>query len=249
MYGKLFASMFRGSLYGKWQAIITFQQMIILADQDGTVDFTAESLAATTSIPLDIITEGITQLEQPDPASRSPGEDGRRIVRLDEARPWGWHIVNYAHYRAIRTAEERRAYHREYWRTKRSLNNSTKTQQSQPIAEAEAEAEAKTTTRHNSANNTPPFQAILDLYHSILPELPKCIKLTTQRKGHIRGRWLDELPDLEEWRKYFNIVKSSKFLTGKAKGQNDKPPFRADLAWLVKPENVVKVIEGKYHHA
>lgn len=143
MYGKLFASMFRGSLYGKWQAIVTFQQMIILADQDGTVDFTPEALSATTSIPLDIIQEGIALLEAPDPSSRSPGEEGRRIVLLNPDRPWGWQIVNYQHYRSIRTAEERRAYHREYWRKNRKTQpDSTETQQSQPIVEAEVEVEA-----------------------------------------------------------------------------------------------------------
>ena len=108
MYGKLFASMFRGSLYGKWQAIVTFQQMIILADQDGTVDFTPEALSATTSIPLDILKEGLTLLEAPDQSSRTPDEEGRRIVRIDPERPWGWHIVNYQKYRSIRTAEDRR---------------------------------------------------------------------------------------------------------------------------------------------
>ena len=58
MYGKLFSSMFSGSLYGHWQAIVTFQQMIILADKDGTIEMTPAALAAFTSIPLDIITAG-----------------------------------------------------------------------------------------------------------------------------------------------------------------------------------------------
>jgi hypothetical protein len=153
MYGKLFSSMFRGSLYGKWQAIVTFQQMIILADQEGTVDFTPEALSATTSIPLDILQEGIRLLELPDPATRTPDEEGRRIVRLSEDRPWGWRIVNYLHYRAIRTAEDRRAYHREYWHNKRKLTQpaSTTTQQTQPIAEAKAEAYAKAGTTSASS--------------------------------------------------------------------------------------------------
>lgn len=149
MYGKLFASMFRGSLYGKWQAIITFQQMIILADQYGTVDFTPEALAATTSIPLDIIKEGIQILESPDDTSRSPDESGRRIIPLDPSRSWGWHIVNYSKYRAIRSAEERRAYHRQYWHTRdsnQSQPDSTTTQQSQPIVEAVSSKHKQETT-------------------------------------------------------------------------------------------------------
>lgn len=263
MYGKLFASMFRGSLYGKWQAIVTFQQMIILADQDGTVDFTPEALSATTSIPLKIIQEGIAHLEAADTTSRSPDEDGRRIVRLTAERPWGWYIVNYAHYRAIRTAEERRDYNRQYWH-KRKLNKTqcdstplNTTHQTQPIAEAEAEAEASTTRKISDEisitssalkeKNGVPYEKIVSLYHEKLPELPRCAKLTGQRKGYIRQRWLEDLKNIEDWEKYFGIVKQSGFLMGKNKGSDGRPPFRADLAWLCRPENIVKVIEGKYH--
>ena len=120
MYGKVFASMFDGSMYGHWQAIVTLQQMIVLADQDGTVDMTAEALSARTSIPLEIIAVGIAELEQADLKSRTPDEDGRRIVRLSPSRDWGWRIVNYRKYRAIRTAEERRDYMRQYQRLRRA---------------------------------------------------------------------------------------------------------------------------------
>ena len=141
MYGKIFSSMFDGSLYGKWQAIVTFQQMIVLADQDGTIDISSEALSARTSIPLDIIKAGIAILEAPDEHSRSPDESGRRIVLVDPARGWGWQIVNYAHYRAIRTAEDRREYNRKYWhKRKKTQPDSTVTQLTQPIAEADTEA-------------------------------------------------------------------------------------------------------------
>lgn len=132
MYGKVFASMFEGSLYGQWEAIVTFSCMIVLSDREGEVDITPEALSARTSIPLEIIQRGIASLEAPDPQSRTPDEEGRRIVRLSDTRAWGWRIVNHAKYRAIRTAEERREYHRNYWRTKRSpaaASNSTVTQQ------------------------------------------------------------------------------------------------------------------------
>lgn len=136
MYGKLFASMFVGSLHGHWQAIVTFQQMVILADKDGTIEMTPQALSSTTSIPLDIIEAGIAVLEAPDPNSRTPDEEGRRIVRIQPERPWGWHITNHAKYRAIRTAEERREYHRQYWHKRKSESqpDSTSTQQNQPIA-------------------------------------------------------------------------------------------------------------------
>ena len=54
MYGKIFESMYDGSMYGQWEAIITMQQMIVLADKDGIVDITPPALSARTSIPLEI---------------------------------------------------------------------------------------------------------------------------------------------------------------------------------------------------
>lgn len=113
MYGKLFSSMYDGTLYGQWEALITFQQMIILADADGTVDITPPALAARTGIPLDIITKGIETLESPDPYSRTEGEDGRRITRIDEHRPWGWSIVNHAKYKHLQDSDTVREQTRE----------------------------------------------------------------------------------------------------------------------------------------
>lgn len=123
MYGKLFTGMYDGTLAtgGLWEALVTFQQLIILADQYGTVDMTPEAIFRRTTIPLEIIVKGLTALEKPDPQSRTPDEEGRRIIRLADSRPWGWRIVNYAHYREIRSAEDRRDYMKRYQREYREL--------------------------------------------------------------------------------------------------------------------------------
>lgn len=122
MYGKLFASMYDGTLYGQWQAIVTLQQMVILADEDGVVDITPPALAAKTSIPLEIIEKGLEQLSEPDRYSRSEADEGRRIVLLDEDRPWGWRIVNYQHYRELASREDKKRKDRERIAEKRKKN-------------------------------------------------------------------------------------------------------------------------------
>ena len=121
MYGKLFEQMYDGTLAtkGPWEALVTFQQLIILADKDGNVDMTAEAISRRTTIPLTIIQEGLRGLILPDPQSRTPTEDGKRITPLSPDRDWGWHIVNYDHYRKIRSEEDRREYHRRYYHEKR----------------------------------------------------------------------------------------------------------------------------------
>lgn len=127
MYGKLFMSIYDGTLVEDWRALITFQQMIILCDSDGILDMTPHALQKRTGIPIEHIKAGIEILENKDPYSRTPKEEGRRITRLSHERPWGWVIVNHKHYRDLRTANERREYMREYMREKRAKDKLTKT--------------------------------------------------------------------------------------------------------------------------
>lgn len=108
MYGKIFDTMYDGTLRADWQAMITLQQLIVLADQDGIIDMTIFSLHGRTGIPLDLLQHGIDYLSKPDPYSRSSTLEGRRITLLDPERNWGWEIVNYKHYRDLATREDKR---------------------------------------------------------------------------------------------------------------------------------------------
>jgi len=112
MYGKIFREMYNGTLVQNWQALITFQQLIVLSDADGVIDYTTEAIASRTGIPIEIIQQGIRALESEDPYSRSPDENGRRIVLLDEHRPWGWVIVNHKKYRDMPDADRVRKQNR-----------------------------------------------------------------------------------------------------------------------------------------
>jgi uncharacterized phage protein (TIGR02220 family) len=108
LYGKLFESMYAGTLYGNWEAIVTLQQLVIIADESGLVDMTPPAIAAKTSIPLDIIEKGIKVLSKEDKYSRSGEHNGKRIVLVDEPRPWGWQIVNYKYYRDLASREDKK---------------------------------------------------------------------------------------------------------------------------------------------
>ena len=105
MYGKIFDSMYDGTISANWQGLVTFQQMIVLCDADGAIDMTPPAISRRTGIPLDIIEAGIEYLEAPDKWSRTPDFDGARIVRLDEHRPWGWFIVNHEKYKTLVDAD------------------------------------------------------------------------------------------------------------------------------------------------
>jgi hypothetical protein len=173
MYAKIFNQIYDGTLCtnGPWEALVTFQQLLILADQEGNVDMTLPAISRRTTIPLDILERGIDALLQEDPHSRTPTEEGRRILPLCEGRAWGWRITNYVHYRQLKREEDRRAYHREYWhkrKSKDSSNDSTgsndtqHTQPNQPIAYAEAKAEEVKTPRKRGPSASLTFQAWID---------------------------------------------------------------------------------------
>jgi hypothetical protein len=140
MYGKVFRQMYSGSMSRQgWEAIVTMQQFIVMADRHGVVEMTLEAMSSETKIPLEVLQKGVEILSAPDPGSRTPDEDGRRIVLLDDRRDWGWQLVNYAKYRKIQSEEDRREYQRQYWhkRKKKTQHDSTDSIH----AEAEAEAE------------------------------------------------------------------------------------------------------------
>lgn len=99
-----------------------------------------------------------------------------------------------------------------------------------------------------------PHQAIVDAYHEILPELPRVKIWEGQRKSHLQARWREtysrglyatQADGLDYWRRYFRYVRKLDWLMGRCTGRDGRS-FRADLAWLVRPENFAKVVEGKY---
>jgi len=123
MFGKIFEQIYDSSIAEDWTVRMVFQDFIVLADINGVVNRTHESIARRTNVPIDIVRKAIAVLEEPDPRSQSPVADGRRIVRLDEHRDWGWQIVNYKHYRDIASDEQRREKTRERVRKFRSENH------------------------------------------------------------------------------------------------------------------------------
>lgn len=99
MYGKIFDSLWKGSMRGKGNLQLVFIHMICNCDQDGICDYIPQVIADDTGMPLYEVEGCITELEAPDPLSRTPDEQGRRIIRLSEQRLWGWRIVNHITYR------------------------------------------------------------------------------------------------------------------------------------------------------
>jgi hypothetical protein len=156
MYCKLFASLYQGTLRGKPHEILVFTNMLAHADAEGYVDKHFRAIADEVGLSADEVKIAIACLEGPDDESRSPEMEGRRIVRVNDSRAWGWHVVNYGKYRAIKNDEDRRESNRkaqEKWREKQKLLKlgistdkqcvSTDNHESSPSAQGEEEADGE----------------------------------------------------------------------------------------------------------
>ena len=157
MYGKIFDSMYDGTLSEDWRALITFQQMIVLCDADGVVDMTPSAISRRTGIPIEHIKAGIEILEGPDQYSRTEGEDGCRIKPLDDHRPWGWYLVNHSKYKAMQDSGTVRAQNRERKRRQRD-----KDKKSRPVTDGHAPSRHTDTDTDTYKDKT--FVCFWDLY-------------------------------------------------------------------------------------
>lgn len=144
MFAKVFSSLYQGTLRGNAHAILVFTNLLAHADKNGEVDIHPRAIADEVGLPEPQVREALLYLEAVDPESRTPTEDGRRIVRMDAHRAWGWRIVNYAKYRAIRSEEDRREQNRlaqDRFRKKNKPASADGSQSKPKKAQAEADAE------------------------------------------------------------------------------------------------------------
>lgn len=87
-----------------------------------------------------------------------------------------------------------------------------------------------------------PHQEIIALYHEHLPMMTRIVSWTPTRADSLRARWRESKTHqtLDFWERMFKYVAKSDFLTGK------DGKWQADLEWMLKESNFVKILEGKY---
>jgi len=220
LYGKIFDSMYDGTLSAHWQGLVTFQQMIVLCDASGIIDITPPALSRRTGIPLEIITEGLEFLEAPDPFSLTQAEGGKRIVLLNPDRPWGWLIVNHKQYRDLATKAEKTAYDKaRYYQRKAAgdiplekVENSTipqhSTDSTHADADADADADAKIKSLGERADKSPPKESAKKRF--VAPTLQEVREFMLTKDP--------EIPEIEA-EVFFDFYESKGWMVGKNKMQ------------------------------
>ncbi len=194
----------------------------------------------------------LIRLAQPEPDSRTPAFDGRRMVRVDG----GFVILNFRKYRdKDHTAAARQRRYREKKRNAGTSRNGV-TLRNVTQAEAEAEAYNNTPLKGRVARGDVPYQKIVDLYHEHCPTLPRVKALSDKRKAHLRSRWttfevlrgegkkaeLIKFDSLDNWVRYFKFITDHcPFMLGK----NDRA-WLANFDFCIRESAMVDVMENKY---
>ncbi|MFA5696372.1 MAG: phage replisome organizer N-terminal domain-containing protein [Bacilli bacterium] len=91
-----------------------------------------------------------------------------------------------------------------------------------------------------------PYDGIVSLFNEMLgEEMPKVEIISETRKSLMKQRTKDKLHTLNDWEWYFNKIKNSDWLMGRAVGVNGKP-FRCSFDWITNSSNFIKITEGNY---
>lgn len=254
VYGKVFRSMWDGTLGPRWEVWSVFVFLVAHSDADGVVQMTPEAISARSGIPLETVGGALVVLCTPDPRSRSAAEDGRRLVPVDE-KGWGWQIVNYLHYRSLRDETERRRQNREAQARYKSKQRSAEVSRGKPRS-AQEEAEAVKKNLVQSTGPVAPSVASPDGAAPAAPEGPSSasVLLPTNRSGEEVG--VSEEDAAEMARLYPAVDVSGALLRMRAwllanpkRRKTKRGMSRFINAWLSREQDRPHEKPGDYDHA
>jgi hypothetical protein len=114
MFGKHFESMYEGSMVGAGAMVFAVMGYIIAKwkpdkEVGGQVRLNPALLGPILGETPEGVQKAIDYLCSPDPKTSTPGEEGRRLVRIGQ---YDYRVVNAAKYHAMRNEEQRREQNR-----------------------------------------------------------------------------------------------------------------------------------------
>ena len=161
-YTKLFSSIVTSTIWVESDRTrIVWITMLAMADRNGEIQASIPGLARLAGVPIPDCEEALAKFIAPDPYSRTPDDEGRRIEKIEG----GWALLNHAKYREMASRDDSKASNTERQRRHREKEkrNATVTPRNATvtpsnvkvthdlhIAEAEAEAEAEARNTHTA---------------------------------------------------------------------------------------------------
>lgn len=120
MYGKIFESVFTGTLFGSGPTVFAVWAYVIAsAKPPGIVELNPKLLAACIGTDIGAVRDAIALLCAPDPDSRNQDHEGRRLLHLGGFQ---YQVVSFRKYRELVSLEDKRAADRERIAEKRRRN-------------------------------------------------------------------------------------------------------------------------------
>lgn len=240
MYVKVFSDLLGSSLWAMdAETCKVWITMLMMAEWDGLVRATAPGISHEARIPIEKTREAIAVFEAPDPDSRTPDNDGRRIQRVDG----GYQIVNYIKYRETRDADTRRQQQAEASQRYRERHHASSCVISRHPASSHTDTDTDT-----DKDLIPPKKEVLvvgkqviDAWNamSVTCGLSKAMA-TPNRIKKSNARLKEELWR-ESYQKAIDMIPNSAFL----RGENSRR-WKANIEFFLRPDSVAKILEGKY---
>ena len=151
-------------------------------------------------------------------------------------------IPNWSKHQSLDAYEKRKERDRLYQAERRAAQRAIaekSSDTSSDVASLEEDKEEDLEGDINIKREKVDCQQIVDLYHSICKSFPAVRSLSETRKKAIRARL--NTYTLEDFKTVFENAEASSFL----KGANDRN-WTATFDWLIKDQNMAKVLEGNY---
>lgn len=239
MFAKVFEQIFDSTVARDYTVRHMFIDLLILADPTGAVDMTYDAIARRTNVPQETVERCINELCQPDVKSRSPLEDGKRLIPLDSRRDWGWKIVNYAHYRKIRDQEARRSYFRDYQRKRRKKMRIVKDK----VVDTVDNVETSSSTSSSVSKRKPK-----SLEEVVLYAKQKGISETDATAffdSMEAGGWTRGGKALRDWQAHLRSYKANGFLASQKNGKFSRPSTQSELDSKLERDPIWREIQEK----
>lgn len=126
-YVKIFSEIVESSIWDEPpETCKVWITLLALCDQDGYIRGSPGWLAGKARVPIEACREALNKFMAPDPSSRTPDNDGRRIEMLED----GWLVLNYLNFRDRLSADPKAVATRERVRKHRERYNALRNAES-----------------------------------------------------------------------------------------------------------------------
>lgn len=192
-YTKLFNSIVTSTIWTEDDKTrILWITMLAMSDQNGEVHASIPGLARIAGIDIASTEKAIQAFLSPDPYSRTPDNEGRRIAKIDG----GWELFNHAKYRAMASKEDSKAAtaarvkrHRERKAVTECNASVTECNASVTVERDIAEAEAETKAEIKIPPNP---QGGKERDSKNLPTSPEAIRISQLYGRRLTTKWSDK---------------------------------------------------------